>query len=338
MNIGQKIKELRLKEKMSQEELANCLGVSTQAVSRWETSVTFPDITLIPILAEIFKCTTDVILCCENNIIDQDIDDIIRLADKALEESDYEDYFTPLKIVKECLLKYPNNERLILETLHRITSYANDFDNFDYSEAIILCEKLLKQSKNDFYRTEAKVILIDCYVKSNLKEKALKIVETIPNTLNQKELKMRIYDKESTLYKKESSENILQLTLDLIRSRVFELDNNIYNYDIDELLNRYMGIEKFVQALYIEAYLKEEQILYSLNHVYIMIIKKYIEKENYSDAIVYVNKLVENSIIYDGIVSENILCSHNKKLFNTNKVLEKLKSVEGFNKVLNKLN
>ena len=55
MNISSIIKELRQKKKMSQEELAEYLGVSTQAVSRWETSVSYPDITLLPLIANVFN-------------------------------------------------------------------------------------------------------------------------------------------------------------------------------------------------------------------------------------------------------------------------------------------
>ena len=337
MNIGQKIKELRLKEKMSQEELANCLGVSAQAVSRWETSVTFPDITLIPRIAEIFRCTTDTILCCENNVIDLEIDEIIKNADIVLEKSDYEDYFTPLKMVKEGLLKYPSNERLIIETLHRITAYANDFENFDYSEAIILCEKILRNSSNDFYRNEAKVILIDCYSRANLKEKALGLIDQIPDTLSKNELKMRIYDQKSIEYKKVCSENICKITLNLITSIVNELDNNINNYTDDELLSRYLGIEKIVEAIYNEEYLKNSSILYALNHVYIMIIKKQIKKENYDEALAYLEKLINNSVTHDKIIGEKVLLPYNKKLFIASKAFEKVANLKGFKLILEKI-
>ncbi len=39
MTIGQKIRELRIKNHMTQEKLAECLGISTQAVFKWETGV-----------------------------------------------------------------------------------------------------------------------------------------------------------------------------------------------------------------------------------------------------------------------------------------------------------
>lgn len=47
---------------MSQKELAENLSVSTQAVSRWETSVNYPDITLLPFIASVFNITVDYLL------------------------------------------------------------------------------------------------------------------------------------------------------------------------------------------------------------------------------------------------------------------------------------
>ena len=59
MDIGNKIKRLRLNACLTQEQLANKLGVSTQSVSKWETGVTMPDITLLPSIATEFGVTID---------------------------------------------------------------------------------------------------------------------------------------------------------------------------------------------------------------------------------------------------------------------------------------
>ena len=48
IKLGEKIKELRKQKGISQEVLANHLGVSFQAVSKWETEVAMPDVILIP--------------------------------------------------------------------------------------------------------------------------------------------------------------------------------------------------------------------------------------------------------------------------------------------------
>ena len=59
MEIGKRIRQLRTNKGVTQEELANALNVSNQAVSRWETGITMPDIYLLPSIALFFGVTID---------------------------------------------------------------------------------------------------------------------------------------------------------------------------------------------------------------------------------------------------------------------------------------
>ncbi len=59
MEIGNKIKQLRYKSGLTQEQLASRLGISAQSVSKWETGLTMPDITLLPLLAGEFGVSVD---------------------------------------------------------------------------------------------------------------------------------------------------------------------------------------------------------------------------------------------------------------------------------------
>lgn len=63
--LGKRIAALRREKGMTQEELAEELGVSAQAVSKWENGQSCPDISLIPRLAAIFGVTTDLLLTGE---------------------------------------------------------------------------------------------------------------------------------------------------------------------------------------------------------------------------------------------------------------------------------
>ena len=58
-DIGGKIRQLRLARSMTQEQLAQRLNLSAQAVSKWENGVTLPDIQLLPELSAIFGVTID---------------------------------------------------------------------------------------------------------------------------------------------------------------------------------------------------------------------------------------------------------------------------------------
>lgn len=59
MELGQKIRQLRYKAGLTQEQLAEKTGVSAQAVSKWENTAAMPDITLLPLIAEIFGTSID---------------------------------------------------------------------------------------------------------------------------------------------------------------------------------------------------------------------------------------------------------------------------------------
>lgn len=62
MNIADRIQHLRKAKGFSQEELADKVGVSRQAVSKWESGQSTPDIEKIIIMSEIFEVTTDYII------------------------------------------------------------------------------------------------------------------------------------------------------------------------------------------------------------------------------------------------------------------------------------
>lgn len=62
MNLGKTITEKRKLKGMTQEELAAKLGVSPQAVSKWENNLSCPDITLLPEIAKLFNISVDTLL------------------------------------------------------------------------------------------------------------------------------------------------------------------------------------------------------------------------------------------------------------------------------------
>lgn len=62
MNIADRIQSLRKAKGMSQEQLADAVGVSRQAVSKWESEQATPDLDKVVIMSDIFEVTTDYIL------------------------------------------------------------------------------------------------------------------------------------------------------------------------------------------------------------------------------------------------------------------------------------
>ena len=81
--IGEILKELRKANGMTQEQVAEALNVSFQSISRWENGLSYPDITLIPIIARLFNVSTD-------TLFDMDTTDRKRTWERY--EQQYKDY------------------------------------------------------------------------------------------------------------------------------------------------------------------------------------------------------------------------------------------------------
>ena len=86
IKMGEKIKALRKQKNISQEVLAQVLGVSYQAVSKWETGACMPDVAMIPAIAGFFEVSTDELF--DFNLIEQEkkIMDIVGKAATVLAE------------------------------------------------------------------------------------------------------------------------------------------------------------------------------------------------------------------------------------------------------------
>jgi transcriptional regulator with XRE-family HTH domain len=59
LNLGQKIRELRRRDGRTQEALAEAIGVTSQAVSRWEANGGYPDMEMVPAIANYFHVSID---------------------------------------------------------------------------------------------------------------------------------------------------------------------------------------------------------------------------------------------------------------------------------------
>ncbi len=62
LHFSSVIKQKRLALLLTQQELADKLGITAAAVSKWETNQSYPDITILPTLAKLFDCTIDELL------------------------------------------------------------------------------------------------------------------------------------------------------------------------------------------------------------------------------------------------------------------------------------
>ena len=122
--LGENIKRLRREQNLTQETLAEFLGVTFQSISKWERGESYPDITLLPALSSFFKVSTDELLGVNKS---QDEEEIKRLLK---EHDNFTDTKLILKAITNLKEKYPTDFRVQL----RWMGYLIFYDDYDALE------------------------------------------------------------------------------------------------------------------------------------------------------------------------------------------------------------
>lgn len=107
MNLGKNISEKRKAKGMTQEELAANLGVSPQAVSKWENNLSCPDIALLPEISKLFGISVDELLGIKSELQTKDIKD-----ESAAAEADYEEPAPSGKKITKLIITRENNGKI----------------------------------------------------------------------------------------------------------------------------------------------------------------------------------------------------------------------------------
>lgn len=143
MTIGKKIKELRRKNDMTQEKLADLLGVSYQAISKWETDVSSPDLSLIVPLARLFSITTD-------ELFGMDGENARRLEfDAAYENYWQKDIDQMYTIAQQAASEFPGDYKYI-EWLASMEYYAAFDDEYRSGGSKAFFNSMLEKSRKHY--------------------------------------------------------------------------------------------------------------------------------------------------------------------------------------------
>ena len=142
MSIGTNIYTLRKAKKITQGQLAEKLGVSEQAVSKWENDLCAPDVSLFPILAEIFGVSIDRLFGFHLNSYSEEVERIMKAAD------DSQNTYKEIEIISEGLQRYPNSPDLKLYlsfSLSMVNRFSKDEQERKdaVEKAIHLCNEVV---------------------------------------------------------------------------------------------------------------------------------------------------------------------------------------------------
>lgn len=171
MKIGAKIKALRKAKNISQESLANVLGVTFQAVSKWETGTTAPDVSLIPTLANYFRVSIDELF--DYNVWENErtVDEICRRAYKCR----YDDPVGAEEILREGLKQFPANENLLTVLVYTLWAIP-DRDE----ELIATCKTLIDCATNDGIKCDVLRFLAMIYHRNGKTDLIQHVLDQIP--------------------------------------------------------------------------------------------------------------------------------------------------------------
>lgn len=170
VNLANKLKELRKTKKISQEKLAQYLGVSYQAVSKWENGVTSPDIFLLPDIARYYGITVDELLQVEQINADRYFDEVSSKSEKLFRDGKRSEI---ISIWRQAYQNLPNDIRV----KEMLMSIYFDTDKVKYQNEIIelgteIYNANAREGGNGYYQGTAIYQIACTYYANGNREKA----------------------------------------------------------------------------------------------------------------------------------------------------------------------
>lgn len=162
MNIyfGKNLKELRRERNLTQENVADILGVSFQSVSKWERGESYPDITMLPVIASFFKVTVDELLGVNEAENEEKIQKYLYDAGCLT------DHKAAYEIMKKAIAEFPGDFRLLDLYMRKLIASREDTPQEHMSilsEVRTIYDNIQANCTVDTIRISAKTCLASYY-------------------------------------------------------------------------------------------------------------------------------------------------------------------------------
>ncbi len=176
--FAENFRKYRLAKGLTQEDVANLLSITPQSVSKWERRETYPDITLLPALANILDTSIDLLVGMDEIRAEKTL---WNIHSKATNHMRAGEYAQAEKTYREALTIYPSNSEILLG-LASVLALGGDTE-----EAIAMIEKGLPVSQNEKQKATMRATLCFLYARSGQREKAEKLASELPHTRESRE-------------------------------------------------------------------------------------------------------------------------------------------------------
>ena len=317
-NFGNRIKALRRKMNLTQEELAERLNVSYQTISKWETGASLPDITLFPLLANFFSVTTDellgVDLAKKQAKVDEIIEEFHRLSNLGKEKEKFD-------FICGAYKDYPNEDKILQNYIWMLYwdpyfweehwdkkekgELTEDHPKVPHKDELItLCERILKERFDEQLRYDAISLLSGIYNLTGDKEKALEYIHLLPDALQAEEMR-EFYDRGSEKWWKYARESLYNDSMDIyvqIRNCAFYAPTN------QEAIRIHQKSVDFIKLIYDE----EDYGFchYYLSEAYGDIAARYCREGDDANCAKYLDLRLSHAKAYDDLPEKTIHTSY----------------------------
>lgn len=157
MTIGEKIKDLRKKNNLTQEKLADYLCISYQAVSKWETGISSPDLSLIIPLTKLLHVTADELLSPSESEPDMRHNELKAAYDETYKTNDLQKRY---EICETAVAEYPGDMKFLSNFAWVTSNRSFSFEDqetyiAEQEKAIKLFASVIKNCGDEFLRGNA---------------------------------------------------------------------------------------------------------------------------------------------------------------------------------------
>ncbi|MDR0861606.1 MAG: helix-turn-helix domain-containing protein [Oscillospiraceae bacterium] len=183
IKIGENLKRLRRARDLTQEELAASIGVTPQAISKWENGLGYPDMTSMPTIAIFFDVTVDEIMGMDALRSD---DAVSALLDTVNENSHFGRIAENIELLRQGVRDYPHNFEVWLRLASSLTFLYNTDDSDPEAkrkntlEAVAIYERILERCTTSWLRNRSSSALAYAYDYLGEREKAVAIASALP--------------------------------------------------------------------------------------------------------------------------------------------------------------
>lgn len=298
IKIGEVIKSLRRNKNITQEQLANLIGVSTPAVSKWESGTSYPDITVLPILANYFEVTIDELLNYKNELSKEEIEEIFKECEALIQNGKIDE---SLDLCEKYIRKYSSNYELKfnLSAIYTLAAVTETSDTDKHKKIVSRNIEILLDivdNTNEIKEKEGSLIQLSSqYMLMNQSDKAEEMLKKIykPEYDPRVMLPIIYLSQDKVEEAKKLLQEILHNALNEAKISCMSLAMSYYNYkdNMDEEDIDFEKAQKYYElALGVEKLTPEMNMTYT---IYSQLAHMYMKKKDSKNSIKCLRKMLD---------------------------------------------